>query len=170
MNLHLDKRVIHEFFGHEEALGVRYIDQAGKLYTPTQVTEYYVRHGKPMDDVESQFPDGTDAVRCTHYAMQVYRRFPSHTQIFGFTNAANPDCEFARKQWHPGGHDFAIIDGRWLVDPWARHVACAYDEIVYDLESPDDAALAQARYGKRDNWRHMTGAEEHAREISQGAL
>jgi hypothetical protein len=143
-----------------EGVGILYIDKDEKTYTPAEVTAYYVMNGGAMPGLESQFPDGSDAVRCTHYAIQIGRRFPSHTQIFGFSNEENPDCEFVTHDAHPGGHDFAILDGRWLVDPWVRLVRGLFDEIAFDLEDPADVALVLKRYGKKENWKHMTGAEE----------
>lgn len=170
MKLNLTKRLVQDLFGTESALGIVYVHKDGRRLTPDQVTEYYTQRGRPMDDLESEFPDGTDAVRCTHYAMRIYRSFPRNTQIFGFTNAANPHCEFARQELHPGGHDFAVVDDRWLIDPWVRHVACAYDEIVYDMDDLADKALVIQRYGNKENWRHMTGAEEHVASLMQGAM
>lgn len=149
-------------FGSETALGIVYHGDDDVVRSPAQMDAYCKEHGEPTY-AESLFPDGTGAVCCTNYAVQIGRQFPSQTQIFGFSNEENPDCQIVKDDLHPDGHDFAIVDERWLVDPWVRLVPCAYPEIVYDLHDPSDATLARARYGTRENWKHMTGAEEDFR-------
>jgi hypothetical protein len=155
------KQSLEQAFGTESALGIVYVDGDGKAHTPDELDAYYTKHGEVMPQaMESQFPDGSDAVRCTNYAVQVGKRHAESTQIFGFLNEENPDCEIVQRSLHPGGHDFAIVDQRWLVDPWVRLVRSAYQEIVYDLHDATDAVLVRSRYGSREKWKHMTGAEE----------
>jgi hypothetical protein len=155
----LTKESLDAAFGTENALHIRYYGDDRVERTPDEMDAYFAEHGEPAYG-ESQFPDGTSAVCCTNYAIQIGKRYPQMTQIFGFANENNPQCEIVQRGLHPGGHDFAVVDQRWLTDPWVRLVASGYQEIVYDLDDPNDAALVLKRYGSRENWRHMTGAEE----------
>jgi hypothetical protein len=157
----LTKELLENDFGTEAALGIRYVDEEKRVWTPDELDAHYLKHGAPPSgSLESEFPDGSDAVRCTHYAMQIAKKYPERTQIFGFLNEANPDCEIVKRGLHPGGHDFAVVDQRWLIDPWVRLVCGAFHEIILDLDDREDAILALARYGGRENWKRMVGAEE----------
>ncbi|MBU2724904.1 hypothetical protein [Acidithiobacillus ferridurans] len=101
----------------------------------------------------SVFGDGTNAITCTNYAWQVKRRLSTHAvQVVGFSNDDNPDCDAVREEWHMGGHDFAIVDHRFLVDTWVRLVECAREKIVYDLDQDGDIQEACKTYGNPKNW------------------
>ncbi len=160
----MDKQLIEELFGTESAFGIRYVDEQNNVYTPEEL-DIAQANGTSHGSVDSSFPDNLDAVRCTNYAIQIGKKFRRTTQIFGFENVNNPDCEFAQQRLHPGGHDFAIVEERWLIDPWVRLVRGAYQEIVYDLQDPVDAALVTKRYGKRENWKRMTRVEHEFKPI-----
>lgn len=49
------------------------------------------------------------------------------------------------------GHDFCLIDGRWLVDFWAWRVF--HERDLYDLQNPRDNTIVNALYGDRSAWR-----------------
>jgi hypothetical protein len=49
------------------------------------------------------------------------------------------------------GHDFCIINGRWLVDFWAWRVF--HERDLYDLQNPRDNAIVDHLYGDRSTWR-----------------
>jgi hypothetical protein len=151
----MNKQSLEQEFGTETAFGIRYVDDQNRVWEAAELDAYQEKMGYILAGVESEFPDGTDAVRCTHYAIQIGKRYPDRTLIFGFTNEDNPNCEIAQKRLHPGGHDFAVIEDRWLVDPWVRLVRNAYQQIVYDLLDPFDFVLVRERYGRRDDWKLM---------------
>ena len=48
------------------------------------------------------------------------------------------------------GHDFAIIDNRWLVDYWAKHVDGSREAAVLDLEQDREEILKL--YGDPGDW------------------
>jgi hypothetical protein len=90
---------------------------------------------------------------------------PGRVQIYGFPNEKNPTAKASG--WHPGGHDFAVVDDRYILDPWVRHVH-AQDlatPIVYDLQDPDTCFI----YGPRAAWTENTEAmpfyDEHLKPI-----
>jgi hypothetical protein len=51
------------------------------------------------------------------------------------------------------GHDFAITEDRFLVDPWLCHYYG--DPPVLDLTEPAVQAEAAARYGPAENWKAL---------------
>ncbi|MFA7655737.1 Eco57I restriction-modification methylase domain-containing protein [Acidithiobacillus thiooxidans] len=130
-------------FGSDAALGVRFVDHQGNEIPMTKDA-----------DGQSVFPDDSSAISCTNYAEQVKKHLPDHAvQIVGFAIEENPDCAVVREGWHPGGHDFAIVDHRWLVDPWARLVSGMRDQIIYDLLDSEDAQKVANTYGDPLEWR-----------------
>lgn len=147
--------VLEKQFGSDEALGVRFESActSGLFYTAGEVDALYAKLGAAgMPDILSVFPDGTSATCCTEYAQQVANAYPGRTEIVGFANSENPTARVVIDQLHPGGHDFAILDGRWLIDPWIRLVAAANDKIVFDLLDPDELRQATEWYGPRQCW------------------
>lgn len=153
-------------FGTEESLGIQVIwthpDRHTAMLAPTQVPDWH----KDALDSESVFPDGLDAVCCTWYAVQVYKAYPGRVQILGFANQDNPTSLVAREQLHPGGHDFAVLDNRYIIDPWLKLVACVTEEVVLDLTVENDVNCALNRYGPRNLWQRNLNAERFAQKLS----
>lgn len=153
---------IEQQFGSDEALGVFYRGVNGERYSLDEAAALNVQLGDLCPDMYSVFPDETSAITCTNYAVQVARKLKGRTQIFGFANQDNPTSRVAREAIHPGGHDFAVVDGRYLVDPWIRLVACEMQQICFDLKEEMDLALVNDIYGPRECWRRMETAEATA--------
>lgn len=154
---------VETHFGSDKALGVHYVEWAtGKTLSLEEGL-----NADPDLDLGSVFPDGTSATCCTNYAAQILKALPERTQIYGFANEDNPRSRIAREEIHPTGHDFAVIDGRYLVDPWIRLVAGdgREDRICFDLDDQVDAALVADTYGPRACWSLNTRAMEVAREM-----
>ncbi|AQH05833.1 hypothetical protein A9R05_43270 (plasmid) [Burkholderia sp. KK1] len=153
---------VEEQFGSDEALGIFYRGVNGEAYSLEDGESMNAQLGDRCPDMYSVFPDDTSAVTCTNYAVQVARKLKGRTQIFGFANDDNPTSRVAREEIHPGGHDFALVDGRYLVDPWIRLVACEMQQICFDLQEATDASLVRDIYGPRECWRRMEAAEATA--------
>lgn len=89
-------------------------------------------------------------VVCTQCAKNVVDKFGG--KIYGFWNEENPSATIAREGYD--GHDFAVVNGRYLVDAWATHIETVPDaKPVYDLKNPADAALVRKLYGPRESWK-----------------
>ncbi len=110
--------------------------------------------------VETRFADGSSGTECTAYARHIAAKLPGRVVVMGFANEDNPTARAAREQFHPGGHDFAVVDGRWLIDPWVRLVASESNQIAYDLTDPTDAATVLDTYGPVGCWSVIQDAEE----------
>lgn len=151
------KNQLGEMFGTDESLGVVFlVDGCDEPVSPERLDEMFVGMQKEgMPEARSFFCDGLDAICCTNYAIQVAKALPGRTRIFGFANEDNPTSRVAREEIHPGGHDFAIVDDRYIVDPWIRLVAAVSEQVVFDLMDPNDAAVALDIYGPRACWRVM---------------
>jgi len=72
-----------------------------------------------------------------------------------------------------GGHDFAIVDDRYIVDPWLMEVELDrittltgkklyVNQGVFDLENSNDRQLAREIYGPSSNWTRGIKMENEA--------
>lgn len=163
MNSQSLKEVLSEQFGSDEAFGLYFITDDGEELSLAQFEALHEELGDDMPGAQSYLADGGSGVCCTDYASFIFKALPGRVQLFGFANEENPTCVIARDEFHPGGHDFAVVDGRYLVDPWCLLVAGVQWPVVYDFRRPTDLALAALRYGPQSCWTHMTAAEAHAR-------
>lgn len=105
--------------------------------------------------IESKFPDGGSGTMCTNYAAHVLKHFPTRAQVWGFANEDNPSCGFVKNDYHSTGHDFALIDSRFLVDAWATLVLGLDVPVVYDLRDDNDVLAVEDLYGSQENWTLM---------------
>ncbi|WP_143214966.1 ArdC family protein, partial [Acidithiobacillus albertensis] len=138
----LTKSWLDTRFGTDKAMGVIYDETAHE------------------GEGGSIFKDGTDAIACTNYALQVQQALTGHSvRVVGFNVADNPDCAVSKEGWHEG-HDFALINNEWLIDPWAKLVEGVREQIVYDLKDPEDLRLAQETYGNPKNWVEVYGPDD----------
>lgn len=147
-------------FGSDEALGVWFLTDDGQEITLAEFEKTI--KGNPELGAQSMFPDGSSACCCTDFAVQIFRGLPGRVQIFGFANEDNPECRIAKEEWHPGGHDFAVVDGRFIVDPWPRLVPGTMQQMVFDMQDSQEAASVVECYGAQSNWRRMDVAEKLA--------
>lgn len=161
------KEQLDAAFGSDRALGVTFQLETENGFEEVidldQFLEMCKQLGDDMPGTVSLLPHGGSAVCCTDYASLIFLRLPGRVQIFGFANVDNPSSRCAREEFHPEGHDFAVVDGRFIVDPWPRLVPMVMDQAVFDLFDPADAALALDVYGPRECWKHVVGAERYAK-------
>jgi hypothetical protein len=77
--------------------------------------------------------------------------------VVGYYHADNPTARVGETEY---GHDFAITEDRFLVDPWLFHYYG--DSPVLDLDAPADRAEAVARYGPQEKWESLLELPEAA--------
>lgn len=150
-------------FGSDNALGVRFRLDSGEVLSVEEYDALVKKVGKyDAPCAESLLPDDGSAVCCTDYAAYIFKQLPGRVEIYGFANEDNPTSRVAREEIHLSGHDFAIVDGRYIVDPWPRLVPMAFEQMVFDLEDRVDAAVVADIYGPRPCWERMSLAEQYA--------
>jgi len=97
--------------------------------------------------------DGIGLVgRCTDTSVWLAARLKG--VVHGYHHDDNPDAALGEGE---GGHDFVIVDGRWLVDWWAKDTYQERD--LYDLQDPADQELVLRLYGPADAWRQMSARD-----------
>jgi len=104
-----------------------------------------------------RFPGGEHQTRhCTGCARLVTERFGGETR--GYWAEDNPLATAGEAE---GGHDFALIAGRFIVDPWLYHYYG--DSPVLDMDVPAERTEAVARYGPEENWRRVPDWPDRAK-------
>lgn len=157
------RAMLEKQFGSDAAFGLYFeLDSGGTLTAAEFDAQYSNCSAEDMPGAQSFLADGGSGTCCTDYAAFIYKALPGRVQIFGFANEDNPDCQIVKDELHPGGHDFAVVDGRYLVDPWVLLVVGRSWPVVYDLQDPLEASTALHRYGAQSNWEHMHEAELYA--------
>ena len=93
---------------------------------------------------------GISAVVCTGYAAELFCKFgPGRTMLFGFHGEDNPTSRIGREY---GGHDFAVIDVRFILDPWLSDTANESEQVIFDMEAPEDQSIIRELYGEQRYW------------------
>lgn len=104
---------------------------------------------KKGDGCAAEFPDGNCWAECTSWAMYVRRMERQRAKLYGFDSDENPDSEIAQLC---GGHDFAVVDGRFIVDGWVANVEGMSKQAIFDLRDPADVADIHELYGDTALW------------------
>jgi len=79
----------------------------------------------------SCFPTGHHASECTGYALAIQKKLGAgRVRVMGFFSSENPR---ATVSGYADGHDFAVVENRFIVDPWVVNVENIDDSGVYDL-------------------------------------
>lgn len=153
---------MEQLFGSDEALGVYFeLDDEGSKLTTAQYDEMFARLGDDVPSASSYLPHGGSAICCTDYAKHIFMALPGRVEIYGFANEDNPTSRVAKEEMHPEGHDFAVVDGRFIVDPWPRLVPAEFEQMVFDLSDRDDFMLAFEIYGPGACWTRMLEIESY---------
>jgi hypothetical protein len=154
-------KTMERMFGSDEALGVYFeVEEGGPPISVAEQALMYEKLGDNMPGLISYLPNGGSAVCCTDYADLIFTKLPGRVRIHGFSVEENPTSRVAREEMHPGGHDFAVVDGRYIVDPWPRLVHGGFEQMVFDMETEQE--LVDDIYGPCDCWTLMVGSEEFA--------
>lgn len=87
--------------------------------------------------------------RCTDTAIYLADKLGG--VVYGYTTEDNPEAQVGADE---GGHDFAMVDDRWLVDFWAKDTYQLPD--LYDITKAADKRLVRKRYGDVLKWTRMS--------------
>jgi hypothetical protein len=98
--------------------------------------------------LDAHDPSQIQGVICTDYARWA-QNVLGQGRIVGFFDELNPGTKTGQ---HAGGHDFLLINNRFIVDLWIRDVTNWTNQIVFDLCSPHDKPLIKTLYGDQACW------------------
>jgi predicted GNAT family acetyltransferase len=77
-------------------------------------------------------------------------------KVYGFSVMENPDAEYFVEDYGDDsdeGHHFAVMNGRYIIDPW---VYDNFDRSVFDLQSKEDEDIIRYIYGDVNKWTDIT--------------
>lgn len=140
------KNLQKRFTASLEALGVTIVD-----YGTLLDEKAYVAAGHDMENFDefAVLPGGNDFGVCTCGADYVVKVLGEGGR-YGFTTENNETVS-DREIRICGGHDFAVIRGRFIVDPWYA-MTVPGSQGVYDLKSADDREQILSIYGDASCW------------------
>lgn len=100
------------------------------------------------------FPTGRAFFICTNWADLTRRYFgEDRTAVMGYLHTDN-DTSAISEQYE--GHDFALLDSRFIIDGWLTGVGLEKPGRatpgLYDLQDKDDAAEIARLYGSQAAW------------------
>jgi hypothetical protein len=101
-------------------------------------------------DGPAEFPDGSYWVICSNWAQDLHKRLGRRVVQYGFDDEENPTSEIAQLA---GGHDFAVVDGRHIVDGWLAKVEQLHETGIFDLEDETQFADIIRFYGDPRCWK-----------------
>ncbi len=94
------------------------------------------------------FCGGGQCSMCTDSAQRIATRFKG--MVVGYYSRDNPRAAIGLPE--VDGHDFALIDKRWLVDYWAWRVSGISPKPILDLSNAADRIAACVLYGPANVW------------------
>lgn len=149
------KRMLTKFtklFGTEEAMGFYFRSEVDGQFYSIQQFDSLSQKEKKRIACETYMHGGVDGVCCTNHARYIDQKLPGRVKIYGFSNQDNPTSKVARESIHPGGHDFAVVDNRYIVDSWL-HLLRGHAKWIFDLQDKDDKKLVDDIYGPYECWK-----------------
>jgi len=96
------------------------------------------------------FANGESLFNCSASARRIADAFGG--SVVGYDCADNPTAEIPDPET-TDGHDFAIVENRFVVDFWAASVVGILDRSIFDLSCSADRAIVLRLYGPRDAWK-----------------
>jgi hypothetical protein len=101
-------------------------------------------------DVEGRwtFRSGGDCCCCTDSAIKIAKTFCG--RVWGYYGKENLSAIIGNGA--EAGHDFAILEDRFLVDYWAFRVCGLTDRYFFDLTDLEHIKTGRLLYGSRDTW------------------
>lgn len=116
-----------------------------------KVVAAWKEHEKRPDHGNHPFtcPDVGSVGRCTNSAVYLAERLGG--EVYGYSIEDNPEAQVGGAE---GGHDFAVIDNRWLADFWAKDSYELPD--LYDMSDPVESVEVRRQYGDPAKWARMS--------------
>ncbi|MBB4867170.1 hypothetical protein HNP46_006081 [Pseudomonas nitritireducens] len=123
----------------------RQVDYSTNLPEDEHAAQY---SGREFNGV-SVLPNGKEMFYCHHCADWVIEVLGTGMRA-GFFVEDNPVEDMAIVDAE--GHNFAVIDGRFIVDVWLQHFTETSKQGVFDMHDPADHAAITHHFGDPSKW------------------
>jgi hypothetical protein len=160
----INKENLHKRFTESlEALGAYFGDESTLIDEKVLIAE-----GHDMDDytIVAMLPGGDHLAICTSGADYVVNVLGEGGR-YGFACENNPTVT-DKNITEGGGHDFAVIRGRFIVDPW--YAISRQGQGVYDLQSKADREAILRTYGDAGCWEWYDPEQDEYIKMNDPAL
>ncbi|MFK4135886.1 hypothetical protein ACI2KR_26925 [Pseudomonas luteola] len=140
------KQSLIDKFSSEERIGIQNLCH----WTGLTEEEFGREHPGEEFNGEAVLPDGRNLAICTNGADYVVKTLGEGAR-YGFFVDKNPtvmDSEIIAT----GGHDFAVIRNRFIVDLWISHFTGCEKQVVFDLWDKKDHSKIKELYGDPSCW------------------
>ena len=144
----IQKKVdLHLAFKNEKIVGVQYFeyDNSGPSFDPDEND----RLDEPKDllaFLPGEFGEMGNCTNCAHFVVDRL----GGGDVYGFNVDDNPVQSDEINAC--GGHDFAVINKRYIVDIWISLYTGLSKQIVFDMEDERDLNRIEFFYGNPENW------------------
>ncbi len=140
------KKTLENQFADEATIGIFQRDYTTGLSEAEFNAEF---PGREMEGVTC-LPDGNDMFICTNSADFVVRTLGEGAR-YGFMVDDNPTVT-DHEILGAGGHDFAVIRNRYIVDLWISLYTGSEEQVVYDMWDKNDHLKITSLYGDPATW------------------
>jgi hypothetical protein len=94
---------------------------------------------------------GNPFIICTNGARWLQENFFKDAKVVGYSIYDNPEALIGQEN---DGHDFLLIDNRYILDFWYKHIYGEKEAPVY-LDILKDTDLVKKYYGNPDKWEEL---------------
>jgi hypothetical protein len=102
-------------------------------------------------EVKKNNKEGHDFVICTNIARWLKNTMFPDAKIMGYAEWDNPTAKTNR---YAEGHDFLVVNDRFIIDFWLKHTECIKDApVMIDMVAQPD--LVAEWYGDKKKWEHL---------------
>ena len=100
---------------------------------------------------------------CTYVASAIKMIEGDNIKIYGFSSEENPESQFFfDEESSEEGHHFAVMDDRYIIDPWIYDnykdykTKETFNRSVFDLKNKKDEKIIEMIYGDKSKWTDIT--------------
>jgi hypothetical protein len=129
---------LFELFASEEVIGITYED--------------INNDGDERAMLPGDFGEMGNCTNCAKYVISKMGK----GKVFGFLKEDNPSSTH-RAIENAGGHDFVVLDQRYIIDIWISYFTCEEPAFIYDLESGNDYLKIVEIFGDPTQWSIQKG-------------
>lgn len=160
-----EKLALHDLFKDESALGIRYFedeDAEGPEHDPIENDKLE----EPLDLIAYLPDDFGQMGICTNCARYIVSKLEAgRGEVYGFTVEDNHvESDEVQACF---GHDFAVIDNRYIVDAWISVYSGTDKQIVFDMEDSNDAAKIKHYFGDPGKWAYLDEKKGFIRAVDE---
>jgi hypothetical protein len=149
----LNKKAISDLFDSEEKCGITYRHfDSGRISTDKEMEEHD-KH-EILAYLPGDFGQMGRCTNCADFVAHVMRNSGYDAVRAGFLVDNNPSVS-SDSVCVAMGHDFCIVENRYIVDLWISLYTGETTQVVFDLEAPEDFDSIAKNYGDKKSWQFI---------------